>query len=77
MRLRFTIRDLLWLTLAVALCTAWLIDHRQLRSSLDRDSVPKQRSPKLLPWVSHSFISPSFDGDPELPPSQTNMAQSP
>jgi hypothetical protein len=27
MRLRFTIRDLLWLTLVVALIAAWSIDH--------------------------------------------------
>ena len=28
MRLRFTIRDLLWLTLVVALAVGWWIDHR-------------------------------------------------
>jgi len=31
MKLRFTIRDLLWLTLVVALCMAWWIDHRPPR----------------------------------------------
>jgi hypothetical protein len=30
MRLRFTIRDLLWLTLVVALATGWWLDHKQL-----------------------------------------------
>jgi hypothetical protein len=30
MRLRFTIRDLLWLTLVVALAVGWWIDHRRL-----------------------------------------------
>jgi len=30
MRLRFTIRDLLWLTLVVALATGWWLDHRRL-----------------------------------------------
>jgi len=29
MRLRFTIRDLLWLTLVVALAVRWYVDHRQ------------------------------------------------
>ena len=38
MRLRFTIRDLLWLTLVVAILMAWWIDHRKssrLRGDLD------------------------------------------
>ena len=29
MRLRFSIRDLLWLTLVVALATSWWLDHRR------------------------------------------------
>jgi hypothetical protein len=28
MRIRFTIRDLLWLTLVVALATGWWVDHK-------------------------------------------------
>jgi uncharacterized membrane-anchored protein YhcB (DUF1043 family) len=35
MRLRFSIRDLLWLTLVAALCVAWLLDHRQLKGNAD------------------------------------------
>jgi hypothetical protein len=30
MRLRFTIRDLLWLTALVALAVGWWVDHRRL-----------------------------------------------
>jgi hypothetical protein len=30
MKLRFSIRDLLWLTLVLALCVAWWIDHSRL-----------------------------------------------
>jgi hypothetical protein len=30
MRLRFTIRDLLWLTVVVALAIGWWLDHRKL-----------------------------------------------
>jgi len=30
MHLRFTIRDLLWLTLVVALAAAWWLDHRPI-----------------------------------------------
>jgi hypothetical protein len=30
MRLCFTIRDLLWLALVVALATGWWLDHRRL-----------------------------------------------
>jgi len=36
MKLRFTIRDLLWLTLMVALCAAWWIDRRHLVASHDK-----------------------------------------
>ena len=30
MKLRFTIRDLFWLTLVVALAVGWWLDHRSL-----------------------------------------------
>ena len=30
MRLRFTIRDLLWLAVVVALAVGWWVDHRRL-----------------------------------------------
>jgi hypothetical protein len=30
MRLRFTIRDLLWLAALVAVCVAWWVDHRKI-----------------------------------------------
>jgi hypothetical protein len=30
MRLRFSIRDLLWLTLVVALAVGWWLDHKRL-----------------------------------------------
>jgi hypothetical protein len=30
MRFRFTIRDLLWLTVVVALAVAWWVDHHDL-----------------------------------------------
>jgi hypothetical protein len=33
MRLRFTIRDLLWLMLVAALAVGWLLDHRHPRFS--------------------------------------------
>jgi len=36
MRFRFTISDLLWLTLMVALCAAWWIDRWHLVASHDR-----------------------------------------
>ena len=33
---RFTIRDVLWLTVVVALAAGWWIDHRQLRQEVSR-----------------------------------------
>ena len=36
MRLRFSIRDLLWLTAHVAMLVAWWIDRSHLASELER-----------------------------------------
>jgi hypothetical protein len=36
MRLRFTIRDLLWLMVVVALAVGWWLDHRQLSVADER-----------------------------------------
>jgi hypothetical protein len=46
MRLRFTIRDLLWLAVVVALATEWFLDHRRLVIGL-----PWQR-----PDSGHSYL---------------------
>ena len=35
MRLRFSIRDLLWLTVVVAMGLGWWLDHRATMSRLD------------------------------------------
>jgi len=37
MKLRFTIRDLLWLTVVVALAVAWWIDHHRLTEAIHQD----------------------------------------
>jgi hypothetical protein len=63
MRLRFGIRDLLWLTLVEALYTAWRLDHRQLRSSLDKYSLPKVKE------VGGKFVVVPFAGLEVEPPS--------
>ena len=36
MRYRFTIRDLLWLTLVVAMGVGWWLDHHQFEHQLER-----------------------------------------
>ena len=35
---RFSVRDLLWLTLVVAVALGWLVRERQLRADVDRAS---------------------------------------
>src|SRR5262245_44316008 len=40
-RLRFSIRDILWLTLIVALAAGWFIDHRRL-------TAPALTPPRVL-----------------------------
>ncbi len=37
MRLRFTIRDLLWLAVVVVLAVGWWIDHRHLTEVIRQD----------------------------------------
>ena len=39
MKLRFSIRDLLWLTLVVALAMGWWLDHRRLTHQLEIDEL--------------------------------------
>ena len=39
--MRFSIRDLLWLTLLAAFAVAWWIDRRQLAAEVERLSAPK------------------------------------
>jgi len=51
MRLRFTIRDLLWLTLVVALALGWWIERRNLIASYERDI---QNLKRLIPVVRFS-----------------------
>ena len=35
MRLRFTIRDLLWLTVVVALAVGWWVDHGKFKTKTE------------------------------------------
>ena len=42
MRLRFTIRDLLWLTVVVALAVGWWLDRRN--ANLERDNWQVERT---------------------------------
>ena len=44
MRLRFTIRDLLWLTALVAVCVAWWVEHRSI---VDERAVLRQHLDKV------------------------------
>jgi hypothetical protein len=40
MKLRFSIRDLMWLTLVVALATGWWIDHQQQEERYKNKPTP-------------------------------------
>ena len=42
MRLRFTIRDLLWLTVVVALAVGWWLDHAKLPERWRWRYVPRE-----------------------------------
>jgi len=69
MRLRFTIRDLLWLTLVVAMAAGWWADHRQFEPSepikvdlptLDliylRKFTRRLNKPKSLNGLTHQLL---------------------
>jgi hypothetical protein len=62
MRLRFSIRDLLWLTFVAALLTAWWIDRTRLSNEVERLSHPK--SPFDMP--DPPYIPPSTSLPPPM-----------
>ncbi len=51
MRLRFTIRDLLWLTVVVAMAVAWWVD----RDGLRKQSIEHEFK-KVMEWVDQNPI---------------------
>jgi hypothetical protein len=54
MRLRFTIRDLLWLAALVAVCVAWRLDRNQLADGQNRQVVKTVQLEKELDAALHS-----------------------
>lgn len=46
--MKFTIRDLLWLTVVVALAVAWWVDHRHLKNEAQmwysREEIVRDRA---------------------------------
>jgi hypothetical protein len=48
MKLRFSIRDLLWLTALVAVLVGWWLDHRHLMVGQGRYSFYKTRKGDLI-----------------------------
>jgi hypothetical protein len=50
--LRFTIRDVLWLTVVVALAVGWLSDHRRLEKKASKLKTDAQ--------MRRAFDSPDF-----------------
>jgi hypothetical protein len=62
---RFTIRDVLWLTVVVALSTAWCVDNYRKREHIDRLYEELARDAKKVPvsitWQSND---PSYRPPP-------------
>jgi hypothetical protein len=52
MRLHFTIRDLLWLTLVVAMGVAWWLDRAQIRK--ERETLARVRA--VVEFDKQSFM---------------------
>jgi hypothetical protein len=62
MKLRFSIRDLLWLTLVLALCLGWWFNCRQMESkitqlqnTLPTVSINDERVEKAMQIDGHEF----------------------
>jgi len=48
--LRFTIRDVLWLTLVLGLAVGWWVDHRRQADQLQKFQDPwQQHAPNVRP----------------------------
>src|SRR5262245_1228919 len=58
MRLHFTVRDLLWLTLVVALATGWWLDHMRL-TPIVLNLQDGQREPHSASEVIKEFLGVS------------------
>ena len=66
--MKFSIRDLLLLTVIVAVCVAWWLDRNKLANELSKSKLyPYPTYPKqtpVLPWTDGAWTS-------QLPTSQT------
>jgi len=62
MPLRFTIRDLLWLTLVVALCLGWWLDHQDRYSSDLWRSHPGSRCTYIVNQATGQTVYLLHDG---------------
>lgn len=56
MKLRFSIRDLLWLTLLVALCLAWWIDSRRYHRSTTAEAFATYTDEVLVRYNDQFYV---------------------
>jgi hypothetical protein len=67
MRLRFTIRDLLWLTVLVAVCVAWWLDRRSTASLVTEARVKLLQANEF--WLEAKAIKAKYSqNDPGVAP---------
>ena len=71
--MRFTIRDLLWLTVVVGLTTGWWLREQRLHSELERAEVWRGRAGALDPRVRFAGIS----GMAVVPAGETSVVLKP
>ena len=56
--MRFTIRDLLWLTVVVALGVGWFMDHRRADSMSAKVQLLRTSMESLLTMYRDEFVGP-------------------
>jgi hypothetical protein len=65
---RFSIRDVLWLTVVAGLVCAWWIDHSHLKAAIDPFGQQRTLSQFILGTRPPPQPSPQTGGDPFAPP---------
>ena len=63
---RFTIRDLLWMTVVVALAMGWVVNYHQLAVSRTQRDDARNKLVKVQTVLSHQNVALYFDDDGAL-----------